>query len=521
MASFDSLFQKDRDIIRETGAQPGNLLQVNTAGTDLVPYDLVSGTGATEIITETTVTSTLAYSTHSFATAGTTASSTLTLTSTGVDLTGMFAAGDLVYFEGNFSGASATTYGTSTTGFLFAFPIATITAPATLPETNAWTIVLNLNIAPFAAWQEGSTVALVMAETGTTITETGATAAFFTAAVTATTGLTVSLRTSTTVSTVEISQYADGDLEIAGINADGVVVNLTQGDFGTAGQAVLVNSTGDGLVFGSAGVTNNTSQSLIPYWDGNSFENSGLYIGYLATLSDSGGTGVSQMDFDSSTAATTVTMTLSSNISPDNFELNDVIHFGIFSTGIPGFGGTVHQYLAGRVGTITTLTSQTSFVVTFVGDPINTGTTSVSGFFSYDFIVTGGNHTSPLFIDAATRIQGDFSTEANWQITLPFNMNAQLNNGSWNVNTNFGVNLNGSTDGSGGSISANSGGVSIGSGSGTNTQVTLSGKIQQDISTVNADGSTASTAGYTFVIVPSGTTITTPLANTIYLHLES
>ena len=248
----------------------GSYVRVNADGTGF--EDAGSSSDTTEIVTQTTVESGLTYVTSNLASGG--ASSTVTFSSTGVDLTGLFDVGDLVNFTGNFSGSLATTYGTSATGFLFAYPIASITE--TTPATNTWTIVLNLNVPPFASWADASTVALVVAETGVTITEAGATAQFFTDAVNPTEGLTTSLRTTTTVDSITIETFNDGLLEIAGIGADGSIVRLSDGlTSSNAGQAVVVDADGTGLEFGSSipeeiDNTNdlNVTDTTVKFWNG-------------------------------------------------------------------------------------------------------------------------------------------------------------------------------------------------------------------------------------------------------------
>ena len=144
------------------------------------------------------------------------------------------------------------------------------------------------------------------------------------------------------------------------------------------------------------GTTNNTNPTRIPKWDGDSFENSNIYEGYLDSLSST----VTQLTFDSSTAATTVTITLSEPAG-ENLATGDLVNFSLFSSSIPGFAGTSNSTLVGRFGAITTINSQTSFVVTFDGDPINVGVTTVpSGIqeLSVDqFILTRPTNSSPLF----------------------------------------------------------------------------------------------------------------------------
>ena len=297
MANFSQFFSDESDLYNEltsrtpTPLTDGQLLQIDSTTSQIVGYDLISGTGNTQIVTETTETAVLDLSvTPDLGTSGSTDISTVTYTSTATeDLSSVFAAGDYIYFSGEFSNtgeainvtgtaqgyAPDAAFGTGT--YLFAFPIASVTG-----SSGSWTIVLNLNEPPFKSWVEDSTEALVRASNGLSTTDplptsypsTLQTEIFFATAVT-TGNLDVTLRTTTTTSNVEISQFADGDLEIAGINADGVIINLTSGDFGTAGQAVIVNATADGLTFGASipeeiDNTNdlNVTDLTVKFWNG-------------------------------------------------------------------------------------------------------------------------------------------------------------------------------------------------------------------------------------------------------------
>ena len=240
------------------------------------------------------------------------------------------------------------------------------------------------------------------------------------------------------------------------------------------GKIVVTNATVDGDssntlttkgYVDSLSPENNTDPSVLPKWDGDSFENSIIYEGYLDTISDTSGTAISEMVFNSSTEATTITFTLE-NALGQSLSSGDIVHLGVFTAGIPGFGGVPNTSLQDRYGTITTLTSQTSFVVTIAGEPVNVGVTTVpSGIqelLGYSYIITRANNSMPLLIDGSLSVVGDSTFSQN-------------------------VNIN--------------------------------GIFSTNIQTINAGGSTTGNNTYKFVIVPNGVTITSRDANTIYLEL--
>ena len=240
----------------------GSFVRVNAEGTGFEDYSLISGDGTTSTVSQSTVSNNdLVYVSFVPGTAGTTESSKLTYTSTGVDLTGLFAKDDLIYFNGFFTDSAFTAkWGdntTSTYGYSFAFQIANDLVAPSDPVNDPWTIILDMNRPPFKAWVEASTTALVnqASDLGTPSAQPTSliTQQFFTDAVAAG-GLNVSLRTEVSVPGVTIQTLANDQLSIAGIDPDGGVLNLTTGPFGTAGQSVIVNSTEDGLVFDNAGI---------------------------------------------------------------------------------------------------------------------------------------------------------------------------------------------------------------------------------------------------------------------------
>ena len=621
MPNFSQIFSDQADLYKELTTRAGNpvgdgqLLQIDTTAGVIVGYDLVSGVGTTEVVTETTETAVLDLSVvPSFGASGSTTSSTITYTSTATDtLTDSFSAGDLIYFSGTFSatGNAINAAGTSqgytpqaafgTGDYIFAFPIHTITG-----SSGSWTIVLNLNEPPFKAWQESSTDALVTAHStqGASYPSANQTEIFFATAV-LTGNLDVSLRTTTQISSVEINQYADGDLEIAGINADGVIVNLTQGDFGTAGQAVLVNPTADGLVFGSAGTDHSTlAASTVPLNNAgqtafvdsvitqSSTENEGTTFNTVIIASGEGegaaqnslnvnGTtintsgAVSGVSLSTQTASVDIT-TLAGGSSPSAL----IYRAGIVQPINLGANGQVlavdtslnptslrwTDLPTAGVGTITEETSTTerdfSVSTPFTGeyqssftDVFNAGDTSdftlevggtnqsgnawsttnltlrgnqaaANGFWGTGN-VTGGNPNNWNFGDHVALF-----VSATQYALYTVDSSAGLSN--WNLThvTSMGV-----IPSAGASVTigvANSAWPPFASFTQIDGDLTVSGGITGNLAldtlaqttnngdgTFNADGTVASTTNYKIEVVPANTTVTTPLANTIYLHLES
>ena len=614
MGNFNDIFGPDRDVAQEitrgdgTDAQAGDIVRISADGTSLEGYQLISGTGvSSEIVTETTVTNNIAYVANSFTEGNGTSSSTIQFTSSGVDLTGVFEAGDVITFSGTFGGANATAFGSA--NYLFAYPIATIAAPASSVDTNPWTITFNLNVPPFASWTDASTANLVQAVNGGTLPggypSSNQTETFFLATDDGANGLDIGLSTTTMVDQVQISTLADGDLEIAGINADGVVTNLTEGDFGTAGQAVLVNSTADGLVFGAAGTNHSAlAASTVPLNNAgqtafvdsvitqSSTENEGTTFNTVIIASGEGeGAAQNSLNVNGTTINTSGAVsgvslsTQTASVDITNLAGGSSPSALIYRAGIvqPINLGANGQVLAvdtslnptslrwtdlptAGVGTITEETSTTerdfSVSTPFTGeyqssftDVFNAGDTSdftlevggtnqsgnawsttnltlrgnqaaANGFWGTGN-VTGGNPNNWNFGDHVAL----FVSETQYAL---YTVDSSAGLSNWNLThvTSMGV-----IPSAGASVTigvANSSWPPFASFTQIDDDLTVTGGITGNLAldtlaqttnngdgTFNADGTVASTTNYKIEVVPANTTVTTPLANTIYLHLES
>ncbi len=247
---------------------------------------------------------------------------------------------DAEYTDGTLPTGYLDSYSNKETGFT----VPTFTSnPHRISDTE-WLICLNFTNPPFGSYSPGSFDFHIEGSDGNGATDvlpanynaadTRRMEYYYASIVAPGSGWTTTLRTTQERTDVTIEEYADGFLEIAGINFEGTILPLTTGEFGAAGQRVVVNPTENGLLFEDvppAGAAIGTvATNNIPLWDGDSFEDSPIdTVAGSAGSSVSVGTFSEIQDIQTGSIASSIVTTLSGTdgIAYISFNVDDPAGF--------------------------------------------------------------------------------------------------------------------------------------------------------------------------------------------------